>query len=218
METGSFLLLTPPERLNCPHLPPKFLITGVSCSSSPQVPTSCWSLSADLCFPTLCFISYSCQPLLPGLCCLPLDNPSVSHSTFFKDHREEILGELHGNLDMLSQEPDIIFQVLGFAGKQSWWLVSCKWKFGHTGEGLPKGPKPGGTPTGVFSRVQITSCWCQYKDPFEGSPPGPLEAALPQIPVPNAFAFTPLSFMIPAMRLGRNCRLMFQMFLYRHRT
>lgn len=24
--------------------------------------------------------------------------------------------------------------------------------------------------------------------------------------------------MIPAMRVGRNCRLMFQMFLYRHRT
>lgn len=27
----------------------------------------------------------------------------------------------------------------------------------------------------------------------------------------------PLSFMIPEMRLGRRCRLMFQMFLYRHR-
>lgn len=71
---------------------------------------------------------------------------------------------------MLSQEPNIISQVLGFAGKQSWWLVSCKWKFGHTGERLPKDPRLGGTSTRVFSTVQITSCWCQCKDPVEGSP------------------------------------------------
>lgn len=87
---------------------------------------------------------------------------------------------------MLSQEPHIISQILGFAGKQSWWLVSCKWKFGHTGERLPKGLRlGGGTPTRVFSRVPITSCWCQCKDPFEGSPPWTFESHPPSNPCPK---------------------------------
>lgn len=56
-------------------------------------------------------------------------------------------------------------------------------------------------------------------DPYRvlGSPPGPWKSALPQIPAPSAASFIPLFFMIPAMRVGRNCRWTFQMFLYRHR-
>lgn len=67
-----------------------------------------------------------------------------------------------------------------------------------------------------FGQRTNTLCWCQYKDPVENSPCGPLKPALPQVPVPSAAAFIPLSFMIPAMKLGRNCRWMFQMYLYRH--
>lgn len=74
-----------------------------------------------------------------------------------------------------------------------------------------------GGPSWVLGSRQITSCWCPHKDPLEGSPPGPLKSALRQVPAPGAVAFIPLSFMIPAMRLGRSCSWMFQTFLYRHR-
>lgn len=49
------------------------------------------------------------------------------------------------------------------------------------------------------------------------TPPGPWKSVLPQIPAPSAASFIPLLFMIPAMKVGRNCRWTFQMFLYRHR-
>lgn len=56
-------------------------------------------------------------------------------------------------------------------------------------------------------------------DPYRvlGSPPGPWKSALPQMLAPSAASFIPLFFMTPAMKVGRNCRWTFQMFLYRHR-
>lgn len=44
--------------------------------------------------------------------------------TFSKDCREEILGEVDGNLEMVSQSLNVLFHVHSFAGKHSWWLVS----------------------------------------------------------------------------------------------
>ena len=70
-------------------------------------------------------------------------HPYPTRLSFLKDHREEILVEVDGNLEMLAQEPNVTSHVHVFAGKQSWRLVSCKWKVGLSHERALEDPRPG---------------------------------------------------------------------------
>lgn len=145
-------------------------------------------------------------------------HPYPTLFTFLKDHREEILGEVDGNLVMLAQEPNVTSQVYGFAGKHSWRLVSCKGKVGLTDERSLEGPRPGTHLPGFQAAGILLAAAANKETQWKGRIPGRLKLAFPQIPAKNAAAFVPLSLMIPPINVGCSCRLMFQIFLYRHRT
>ena len=144
-------------------------------------------------------------------------HPYPTLFTFLKDHREEILGEVDGNLEMLAQEPNVTSHVHGFSGKHSWRLVSCKWKVGLSDERSLEDPRPGMHLPG-FQAVGILAAAANKGTQWRGCSPGCLKLVFPQIPAQNATASLPLSLMIPAINVGCSCRLTFQVSLYLHST
>ena len=70
---------------------------------------------------------------------------------------------------MLSQELNVRCQVLGLAGKQSWWLVSCKWKVVLAGE---KRPQAWGAPPGFWVENKLPAAGAHIKTHWRAAPLG----------------------------------------------
>lgn len=102
-------------------------------------------------------------------------HPYPTLVTFLKDHREEILGEVDGNLVMLAQEPKVTSQVYGFVGKHSWRLVSCKGKVGFTDERSLEGPRPGMHLPGFQAAGILLAAAANKETQWKGRSPGRLK-------------------------------------------